>query len=101
MQEIMRGRPTFEEPEWAHVSITTKDMAKRLLVVHPECRLTAAEALAHPFVDNCHTVGNDVELPSAILQSLQNFARVDPFKKAALYAVAQHLNTPQIGHLHE
>merc|ERR1719191_710190 len=27
IHEIMRGRPIFEEPEWAHISITTKDLA--------------------------------------------------------------------------
>ncbi|KAM5179426.1 phosphorylase b kinase gamma catalytic chain, skeletal muscle/heart isoform 1-T4 [Mantella aurantiaca] len=46
---IMNGDYQFGSPEWDDRSDTVKDLIARLLIVNPERRLTADEALAHPF----------------------------------------------------
>lgn len=50
LRAIMEGRYSFYSPEWDDISDTAKDLIKGLLVVDPDERLTAAEALAHPFL---------------------------------------------------
>uniref|UniRef100_A0A8B9L2R5 phosphorylase kinase n=1 Tax=Astyanax mexicanus TaxID=7994 RepID=A0A8B9L2R5_ASTMX len=49
LRMIMEGRYQFSSPEWDDRSDTVKDLISRLLVVDPPLRLTAEQALAHPF----------------------------------------------------
>ncbi|KAL1264499.1 hypothetical protein QQF64_004854 [Cirrhinus molitorella] len=49
LRMIMEGRYQFSSPEWDDRSDTVKDLISRLLVVEPTLRLTAEQALAHPF----------------------------------------------------
>nr|XP_033778253.1 phosphorylase b kinase gamma catalytic chain, skeletal muscle/heart isoform [Geotrypetes seraphini] len=46
---IMNGDYEFGSPEWDDRSDTVKDLIARMLVVNPDRRYTAEEALAHPF----------------------------------------------------
>ncbi|KAI0231010.1 Phosphorylase b kinase gamma catalytic chain, liver/testis [Lamellibrachia satsuma] len=50
LRAIMEGKYTFYSPEWNDISESAKDLIKRLLVVDPAARLTAEEALKHPFL---------------------------------------------------
>lgn len=49
LRMIMEGRYQFGSPEWDDRSDTVKDLISRLLVVDPDERLTADQALQHPF----------------------------------------------------
>lgn len=49
LRMIMDGRYQFSSPEWDDRSDTVKDLISRLLVLDPTIRLTAEQALAHPF----------------------------------------------------
>lgn len=49
LRMIMSGHYQFGSPEWDDYSDTVKDLVSRFLVVNPQGRLTAEEALAHPF----------------------------------------------------
>ncbi|XP_056325791.1 phosphorylase b kinase gamma catalytic chain, liver/testis isoform [Danio aesculapii] len=60
LRMIMEGRYQFSSPEWDDRSDTVKDLISRLLVVEPTLRLTAEQALAHPFF--CQYQKEDVRL---------------------------------------
>nr|XP_054749282.1 phosphorylase b kinase gamma catalytic chain, skeletal muscle/heart isoform-like isoform X2 [Lytechinus pictus] len=49
LRAIMEGRYRFGSPEWDDISDTPKDLISKLLVVDPKLRLSAEEALEHPF----------------------------------------------------
>ncbi|XP_047139567.1 calcium/calmodulin-dependent protein kinase type IV isoform X1 [Hydra vulgaris] len=49
-QKILKCDYEFVTPWWDDVSINAKDLVKKLLVLDPKKRLTAKEALAHPWV---------------------------------------------------
>ena len=49
LRNIMEGKYSFSSPEWEDVSEHPKDLISRFLVVDPEKRITAKDALAHPF----------------------------------------------------
>jgi calcium/calmodulin-dependent protein kinase I len=49
-EKIIKAEYSFPDPEWTYVSETAKDFIRKLLVLDPKKRLTAEEALEHPFL---------------------------------------------------
>jgi len=47
---IIKGNYVFTEPWWTDVSLNAKDLISRLLITDPSKRLTAKQALNHPWV---------------------------------------------------
>lgn len=47
---IKKGEFVFDSPYWDHVSASAKDLISHLLVVNPEERYTAKQALEHPWL---------------------------------------------------
>lgn len=52
---IIQGQYTMVGPEWDDVSETAKDLIRHLLVVNPQERYTAGQALQHPFFNTVRT----------------------------------------------
>jgi tRNA A-37 threonylcarbamoyl transferase component Bud32 len=49
-ERILHAKFDFPSPEWDDVSATAKDFVSKLLVVNPADRLSAEQALAHPWI---------------------------------------------------
>ncbi|KAJ3351710.1 calcium calmodulin-dependent protein kinase type 1G [Entophlyctis luteolus] len=49
-KQIMTGRYEFDKPWWDDISDNAKDFIKKLLVLDPYRRMTAHNALHHPFI---------------------------------------------------
>ncbi|XP_063707542.1 phosphorylase b kinase gamma catalytic chain, skeletal muscle/heart isoform isoform X2 [Culicoides brevitarsis] len=49
LRNIMEGKYSFTSPEWIDISEDPKDLIRRCLVVDPTKRITASDALKHPF----------------------------------------------------
>ena len=52
---IMQGQYTMTGSQWDDVSDTAKDLIRHLLVINPDERYTAAQALQHPFFHSVRT----------------------------------------------
>ncbi|XP_055863218.1 phosphorylase b kinase gamma catalytic chain, skeletal muscle/heart isoform-like isoform X1 [Biomphalaria glabrata] len=52
LRAIMNADYTFNSPEWDDISEPPKNLIQKLLIVNPQQRLTAKEALSHPFFHN-------------------------------------------------
>ncbi|KAL6759504.1 kinase-like domain-containing protein [Haematococcus lacustris] len=62
-EQIRKGAFTFNDPVWAFVTQEAKDLICSLLVTDPEHRLTATQALAHPWVSNLPLSGRPPRQP--------------------------------------
>ncbi|KHG24389.1 Calcium-dependent protein kinase 28 [Gossypium arboreum] len=48
-REVLKNKPDFRRKPWPTISDSAKDFVKKLLVKDPRARLTAAQALSHPW----------------------------------------------------
>ncbi|KFW66126.1 Calcium/calmodulin-dependent protein kinase type II subunit beta, partial [Pygoscelis adeliae] len=57
-QQIKAGAYDFPSPEWDTVTPEAKDLINKMLTINPSKRITAAEALKHPWISHRATVAS-------------------------------------------
>lgn len=81
------------QPQWSsrfhRLSEPAKDFTQKLLVKDVNVRLSAQDALAHPWITNRKHATVDIE--DGIVKSLQQFAHSSSFKRAVLSMMAWSL----------
>ena len=70
---------------WSGVSDKAKDFVKQLLCVDPEQRLSAKQALEHPWIQNLGTLPIEATIAQQALNQLKQF-KADATLKTAAYA---------------
>ncbi|KAL3525717.1 hypothetical protein ACH5RR_014089 [Cinchona calisaya] len=96
---VLKADPSFEEQPWPALSTEAKDFVKRLLNKDPRKRMTAAQALSHPWIKN----GNNVKVPLDILifKLMKVYMRSSALRKAALRALSKTLTVDELFYLKE
>ncbi|KAJ7944403.1 CDPK-related kinase [Quillaja saponaria] len=96
---VLKADPSFDELPWPSMSVEAKDFVKRLLIKDPRKRMTAAQALSHPWIKNC----SDVNLPLDILifKLMKAYMRSSSLRKAALRALSKTLTEDELFYLRE
>ncbi|XP_010550467.1 PREDICTED: calcium-dependent protein kinase 28-like [Tarenaya hassleriana] len=99
-KEVLRKKPDFNRKPWPTISESAKDFVKKLLVKDPRTRLTAAQALSHPWV---REGGNASEIPIdiSVLNNLRQFVKYSRLKQFALRALASTLDEAEIAGLRD
>ncbi|KAF2316626.1 hypothetical protein GH714_041967 [Hevea brasiliensis] len=90
---VLKADPSFDEAPWPSLSPEAKDFVKRLLNKDPRKRMTAAQALSHPWIRN----HNDVKVPLDILifRLMKAYMRSSSLRKAALRALSKTLTVDE------
>ncbi|XWS62872.1 hypothetical protein CRYUN_Cryun06bG0048000 [Craigia yunnanensis] len=96
---VLKADPNFNEAPWPSLSSEAKDFVKRLLNKDPRKRMTAAQALSHPWIQN----HNDVKVPLDILifRLMKTYMRSSTLRKAALKALSKTLTVDELFYLRE
>lgn len=64
---IIAGQYSFNTSAWKHISEQAKDLVSNLLTVDPKKRLSATEALQHPWITgSCHSSQHNKHLSDSI-----------------------------------
>jgi calcium-dependent protein kinase len=102
LARVKQGRVIFPPAEWNGVSAEAKNFISRLLEFNPAKRMSAAEALEHPWIKHIPEGDDeqlDPEVRDQVLQSLRAFRGVAKLKKIALTAIAHQLQDSEIADL--
>ncbi|KAK4404750.1 CDPK-related kinase [Sesamum angolense] len=96
---VLKADPSFDEAPWPSLSPDAIDFVKRLLNKDYRKRLTAAQALSHPWLAGLH----DVKIPLDMItyKLVKAYICSSPLRKAALGALARTLTIPQLAYLRE
>lgn len=99
-RSVLKAEPSFEESPWPSLSPDAVDFVKRLLNKDYRKRLTAAQALCHPWL-----TGNpqDLKIPldMIIYKLVKAYICSSSLRKTALGALAMTLTIPQLAYLRE
>ncbi|OWM88967.1 calcium-dependent protein kinase 28-like [Punica granatum] len=97
-KEVLRNKPDFRRKPWPTITHSAKDFVKKLLVKDPRARLTAAQALSHPWV---REGGNASEIPIdiSVLNNMRQFVKYSRLKQFALRALAGTLDKEELADL--
>lgn len=99
-KEVLRKKPDFREKPWPSISNGAKDFVKKLLVKDPRARMTAAQALSHPWVREGGDA-TDIPLDISVLSNMRKFVKYSRLKQIALKALASTLNDDEIADLRD
>ncbi|XP_028806628.1 CDPK-related kinase 4 [Neltuma alba] len=92
-RSVLRANPNFDDSPWPSISPEAKDFVKRLLNKDHRKRMTAAQALAHPWLRNEKLA---IPLDISIFKSVKSYVRATPFKRAALKALSKALTEDEL-----
>ncbi|XP_026189817.1 calcium-dependent protein kinase 2 [Cyclospora cayetanensis] len=117
LSRVKVGRYSFNEQDWRGVSNEAKDLVRKLMAFDPQQRLSAEQALNHPWIKHFSAPANpasDAPFSHTMLErfrvsprdhpisasyylgSVQGFQALCKLKKAALTIIAQQMNESQI-----
>ncbi|KAM7472336.1 hypothetical protein LguiA_010519 [Lonicera macranthoides] len=95
-RSVLRADPNFDDIPWPSVSPEAKDFVKRLLNKDYRKRMSAAQALTHPWL---RTENHPVPLDILIYKLVKSYLQATPFKRAALRALSKALTEDELVYL--
>ncbi|KAA8531974.1 hypothetical protein F0562_006884 [Nyssa sinensis] len=99
-KEVLRKKPDFRRKPWPTISNSAKDFVKKLLVKDPRARLTAAQALSHPWVREGGDA-SEIPLDISVLSNMRQFVKYGHLKQFALRALATTLDDEELSDLRD
>ncbi|KAJ8573072.1 hypothetical protein K7X08_009583 [Anisodus acutangulus] len=93
---VLRADPNFEDLPWPSVSPEAKDFVKRLLNKDYRKRMTAAQALTHPWL-RCES--HPIPLDILVYKLVKSYLHATPLKRAALKALSKALTEDELVYL--
>ncbi|XP_062211374.1 calcium/calmodulin-dependent serine/threonine-protein kinase 1 [Phragmites australis] len=96
---VLKAEPSFDEAPWPTHSAEAKDFVRRLLSKDYRKRMTAAQALCHPWIRSTREV--KINLDMIIYRLMRAYTSSSSLRKSALRALAKTLTTDQLFYLRE
>mmetsp|Transcript_549 Transcript_549/g.609 ORF Transcript_549/g.609 Transcript_549/m.609 type:complete len:265 (+) Transcript_549:555-1349(+) len=91
VEKVAEGKYSMEEDEWSLISEEAKDLVRKMLTMNPRERISAQDALKHPWIVAKSAQEIDKNISERTLTNLRNFKGASKLKQAALAFIASHL----------
>lgn len=96
-QEIMKkvsiGKFSFSDPCWSNISDKAKDFITKLLTFDKDKRISAEDALKHPWITDMSAIQVDQSVAMGALSNLKTFRADQKLKQATFAFIASQLLT--------
>uniref|UniRef100_A0A3Q4AXI2 calcium/calmodulin-dependent protein kinase n=1 Tax=Mola mola TaxID=94237 RepID=A0A3Q4AXI2_MOLML len=97
-QQIKAGAYDFPSPEWDTVTPEAKDLINKMLTINPSKRITAAEALKHPWICQRSTVASMMHRQETV-ECLKKFNARRKLKVRCLAILHSSIYVKQSSHI--
>lgn len=96
VKSIQKGQYHWKPQKWGSISAHGQDFTKALLVVNPQKRLTADQALKHPFLEetNRQTACNN-DIDHEMVDALCRFGQASAMRRACMEVMAWSLSNSE------
>lgn len=94
-EAVLDGYVDFQSSPWPSISKGAKDLIRKMLTMEPRKRITAAEALEHPWLKEDGDA-SDKPIDSAVLIRMKQFRAMNKLKRLALKVIAENLSEEDI-----
>jgi calcium-dependent protein kinase len=94
VQSIRAGRCTFRPESWKKVSKEASEFVAKLLIVNPNERLSAEQALKEPWIMKKHE-HNDQSIDQETIDALTKFSQASTFRRACMSVMAWSLTNDE------
>jgi calcium-dependent protein kinase len=101
LAKVRHGKYNFINQDWKDISADAKELIRGLLKMSTKDRLTAAQALEHPWIKHSAPAAPKKNVSPTVLSNLRAFRSVNKLKKMALQVIAQQMNDDQIKDLRD
>nr|BAJ96684.1 predicted protein [Hordeum vulgare subsp. vulgare] len=91
---ILVGQLDFSSSPWPTISESAKDLIRQMLSRDPKRRITAVQALEHPWLKEGGA--SDRPIDSAVLLRMKQFKAMNKLKQLALKVIAENLSPEEI-----
>lgn len=88
IERVKEGTYTFPDREWSQVTPEAKDLVRKLMEKDPKTRLSAAEALQHPWIQKMVKLSVDKEVMLGSINNLKGFNAENKLRHATLTFMA-------------
>ncbi|KAI3818989.1 hypothetical protein L1987_12811 [Smallanthus sonchifolius] len=95
-RSVLRADPNFSDSPWPSVTPEGKDFVKRLLNKDHRKRMTASQALTHPWLRDENRA---VPLDILIYKLVKSYLRASPLRRSALKALSKALTEDELIYL--
>jgi len=92
LQKVKKAKFRFDEEDWSKISEDAKDLIRKMLVKDPSERISAAEALKHPWMTKNAAVN---PLNTKAINNLTQFRSKNKLRQAILAFIATQMTSPQ------
>ncbi|CAK9319705.1 unnamed protein product [Citrullus colocynthis] len=96
---VLKEDPSFDDEPWPSLSCDAKDFVQRLLHKDQHIRLTAAQALCHPWLTN--HLHPKIPLDMIVYKLVRAYIYSSSLRKLALNALAKTLSFMQLAYLRQ
>ncbi|KAK4437844.1 CDPK-related protein kinase [Sesamum alatum] len=96
---VLKANPSFDVNPWPSLSTELKNFVRRLLDEDPSRRISAAQALCHPWVQNHNKV--KLTLDILVFRLMKAYMRSSSLRKAALRALSKTLTVDELFYIKE
>ncbi|XP_061356338.1 calcium-dependent protein kinase 29 isoform X2 [Gastrolobium bilobum] len=94
-EAISGGKLDLDSAPWPSISAAAKDLIRKMLAFDPKKRITASDALEHPWMKEVGEA-SDKPIDNAVLFRLKQFRAMNKMKKLALKVIAENLSEEEI-----
>ena len=91
MKTVSIGKFSFSDPCWSNISDKAKDFITKLLTFDKDKRITAEDALRHPWIVDMSAITVDHSFAMGALSNLKTFRADQKLKQATFSFIASQL----------
>ena len=93
LKRVAAGRFSFPSPEWDNISFEAKDLIITMLTFDYSRRISAADALHHPWLSNASKAPINTNTARTLFQNLKSFRTERRLQKATFSYIISQLST--------